>query len=330
MKIDIHTHYYAPRFLAAIEKREASQGFEIIRDALHRPVIVHRNTRVVTITEPMNNVDKRLEDMAAVGMDRQVLSLSIPGPDPFEPEEGLALAQISNEAIAEVVRKYPQHFSGLASVPLKNLPAAIQELERAVKELGLQGVIMGTNIDGLPVDHPDFWPFYEAVEALKVPLLVHPMTPIGKEAMNHYRLAPMIGFESDICLAVVRLVLSGILAKFPTLKVIVSHLGGAIPYLIERIDNCYRAYPECREHIDELPSTYLQQLYYDTVSFYLPALWCAYQFTTAHKLILGSDYPHVIGDIARSITSIEQLDISSEEKEQIFSGNLLRLLNRSK
>jgi aminocarboxymuconate-semialdehyde decarboxylase len=274
----------------------------------------------------MHHVEKRLEEMYRVGMDKQILSLSIPGPDPFDPAEGLALAQISNEAIAEVVHTYPQYFAGLASVPLKDPDAAIQELERAIKELGLKGVIMGTNVDGLSVDQPEFFPFYEAVAALDIPLLLHPMTPIGKEAMNVYRLAPMIGFESDICLAVVRLVLSGILAKLPHLKVIVSHLGGAIPYLIERIDNCYRAYPECREHIDVLPSTYLKQLYYDTVSFYQPALLCAYQFTTAQKLILGSDYPHVIGDIERSITSIEQLDIPSTEKEQIFSSNLLHLL----
>jgi len=325
MNIDVHSHYYAPKFLAAIEQLDSRHGFGIIRDALGRNVIIHKNTRVVTITEPMNNVEKRLEEMDQAEMDRQILSLSIPGPDPFEAAQGLVLAQISNDAIAEVVAKYPHRFTALASVPLKDPDLAIRELHRAIHDLGFRGVIIGTNIDGLQLDSPKLFPFYQEVAVLGVPILLHPMTPAGQEVMNVYRLAPMIGYEMEVCLGVARLVFSGILERLPQLQIVASHLGGAIPYLIERIDNCYRAYPECREQINQLPSTYLKQIYFDTVSFYQPALMCAYQFSQADHLLLGSDYPHVIGDIKRSITSIQEMPIPQDEKRLISSENARKL-----
>jgi aminocarboxymuconate-semialdehyde decarboxylase len=131
----------------------------------------------------------------------------------------------------------------------------------------------------------------------------------------------------ELCVAVIRLVMGGVLDKFPNLKFIVSHLGGAIPYLAERVQNCYEAYPECQENISGSAKDYLRKFYYDTVSFFEPALMCAYSFVGAGHLILGSDYPHVIGDIREAITSIESLDIPQANKEMIYSGNMLRLMN---
>jgi aminocarboxymuconate-semialdehyde decarboxylase len=147
--------------------------------------------------------------------------------------------------------------------------------------------------------------------------------------MNDYRLAPMIGYEMDLCLATVRIVMGGILKDYPGLKFIIGHLGGAIPYLTERIENCFRAYPECKVHIQDSPKKYLSKIYFDTVSFHRPALMCAYAFPGPKRMVLGSDYPHVIGDIVRSVSSIEELDIPAAEKEWIFSENLKSLLKLS-
>jgi aminocarboxymuconate-semialdehyde decarboxylase len=160
-----------------------------------------------------------------------------------------------------------------------------------------------------------------------LPIHIHPRAPADKETYKDYRLGPMIGFEMEICVAVVRLVMGGVLERFPNLKFIVSHLGGAIPYLAERINNCYEAYPDCRENISGPAKDYLKQFYYDTVSFFEPALMCAYSFLGADRLILGSDYPHVIGDIRAAITSIQDLDIPDGDKEMIYSGNILRLIH---
>jgi predicted TIM-barrel fold metal-dependent hydrolase len=112
----------------------------------------------------------------------------------------------------------------------------------------------------------------------------------------------------------------------PTLKIIISHLGGAIPHLTERIENWFRAYPECKVNIQDSPKSYLSKIYMDTVSFHTPALMCAYAFPGPKRLVLGSDYPHVIGDLERAVSSIQALKIPEEEKGWIFSENLKLLL----
>ena len=326
MIIDIHNHFYAPSLLGAIESQHFSKDLRVERDSWNRKIIVQKGTRVVTITEPMTNMDMRLKDMEDAGVDMQALSLSVPGVDFLKPGEGLQYAQISNDEITKVCHRHPDHFVGIASVPLKNTEMAIQEINRAVNKLGMKGVLIGSNIDGLFIDDKRFWPFFSEAEKLSIPIFIHPMTPPGNEAMNDYRLAPMIGFEMDLCLAVARIVFSGLLEGYPQLKFIISHLGGAIPYLIGRIENCYNAYPECRENISDNPSTYLHKIYFDTVSFYEPALMCAYAFTKADKLVMGSDYPHVIGDLKRAVTSIKNLSIPETAKNMILGENIQKLL----
>jgi aminocarboxymuconate-semialdehyde decarboxylase len=328
LKIDIHNHYYPEAFIKELEKG-AIPTLQIVRDEVGRNIMVHKGTRVVTITPPMNNVDLRLKDMAKVGIDMQVLSLSIPSVDAFPPEEGMTFAQMVNEELSNISKKYPDQFVFFATTPLKAKEGAIAELNRAVKELGARGVILGSNIDGRPLDSSEFRSFFSRVAELDIPILIHPMTPAGNDSMNDYRLAPMIGFEMDLCLAAVRIIMGGILRDFPDLKLIISHLGGAIPYLIERIENCFLAYPECKVNIQDSPKNYLKKIYLDTVSFHPPALMCAYAFPGPKRLILGSDYPHVIGDIERSISSIQNLNIPDKEKEWIFSENLKPLLKLS-
>jgi len=325
MKIDIHNHYYPEAFLKGLDKG-IIPSLKIIRDEVGRNIMVHKGTRVVTITPPMNNVELRLKDMAKAGIDMQVLSLSIPSVDAFPPEEGMGFAQMVNQELSKISKKHPTQFAFFATIPLKAKEGAIVELNRAVEKLGAKGVILGSNIDGKPLDDAEFRPLFSRIAELDVPILVHPMTPAGNEAMNDYRLAPMIGFEMDLCLATVRIIMGGILKDFPNLKFIIAHLGGAIPYLIERIENCFWAYPECKVNIKDSPKGYLRKIYFDTVSFHKPALMCAYAFHGPKHLVLGSDYPHVIGDIERAVSSIQDLEIPDEEKEWIFSKNLKTLL----
>lgn len=144
MKIDIHNHYYPETFIKEIEKGTIP-GLRIIRDEVSRNIIVHKGTRVVTITPPMANVELRLKDMARARIDIQVLSLSIPSVDVFPPEEGMAFAQIVNEELSRISKKYPDKFTFLATVPLKAKDNAIRELDRAVEKLGAKGIILGSN-----------------------------------------------------------------------------------------------------------------------------------------------------------------------------------------
>jgi aminocarboxymuconate-semialdehyde decarboxylase len=328
MKIDIHNHFYPTKFLKQLERDGATVGLSVETDEWGRQILVQHGNRVVTITPPMNDIDMRLEDMHQAGFDMQILTLSAPSVDIFPEEIGESLAQVVNDEIAEICRKHPDRFMAFATLPFIDPDRTVKELKRCIDELKFKGACIGTNINGMGLDDQRLYPFYESMSEYDLPIHIHPRAPVDKETYKDYRLLPMIGFEMDICVAVVRLVMGGVMDKFPNLKFIVSHLGGAIPYLAERIQNCYEAYPDCQENISGSARDYLKRFYYDTVSFFEPALMCAYAFVGAGRMVLGSDYPHVIGDIKEAITSIEQLDLPQADKEMIYSGNILRLIHQ--
>ena len=327
MKIDVHNHYYPRRFLKQLEKDGPTAALFVEKDEWGRQILVQHGNRVVTITDPMIHIEERLSDMEKAGFDMQILTLSIPSVDIFPVEVGENLARVVNDETAEICRRYPDRFLGFATLPFLDPERTVRELRRSVEELGFKGACIGTNINGMDLDNERFYPFYECISEYDLPVHIHPRAPRDKQTYKDYRLGPMIGFEVELCVAVVRLVMGGVLEKFPHLKFIVSHLGGAIPYLAERIQNCYEAYPECQKNLPGSPKDTLRRFSYDTVSFFEPALMCAYAFAGAGQLILGSDYPHVIGDIQEAVTSIEALNIPDSEKQQIFSGNILRLMH---
>jgi len=330
MKIDIHNHFYPTRFLKQLEKDGTAVGISVETDEWGRQILVQHGNRIVTITPPMNDIEKRLEDMDQIGFDIQILTLSAPSVDIFPVEIGESLAGIVNDEIGEICRNHPDRFLAFATLPFTDPDRTVKELKRCIDEMNFKGACIGTNINGMGLDDQRLYPFYERMSAYDLPIHIHPRAPVDKQTYKDYRLLPMIGFEMDICVAVVRLVMGGVMERFPKLNFIVSHLGGAIPYLAERIQNCYEAYPECQENISGPAKDYLKRFYYDTVSFFEPALMCAYAFVGADHMILGSDYPHVIGDIKEAITSIEQLDISQTDKAKIFSGNILRLIHQDR
>ncbi|MBW1998496.1 MAG: amidohydrolase [Deltaproteobacteria bacterium] len=326
MKIDVHNHFYPEKFLKQLEREGPSVGMSVEKDQWDRTILVQNGTRVVTITPPMSDVNRRLEDMEQAGFDMQILTLSIPSVDIFPVGIGEGLARVVNDEIARIASDHPRNFMGFATLPFLDPDRTLRELERCIKDLGFKGACIGSNINGMNLDDQRLYPFYESMNEYGLPIHIHPRTPKDTETYKDYRLGPMIGFEMDLCVAVVRLTMGGVLERFPNLKFVVSHLGGAIPYLAERIQNCYEAYPECQENISRPAMEYLREFYYDTVSFFEPALMCAYSFVGAERMVLGSDYPHVIGDIGRAISSIEDLDIPEEDKMLIFSGNLTRLM----
>ena len=147
------------------------------------------------------------------------------------------------------------------------------------------------------------------------------------EPFSEYVLGPIIGFPFDTTLAVARLCYAGVFRELPNIRWILGHLGGAVPYLMERLDNGYRDFAECRANIDELPSVYLKRLYYDTVSFSSAALTLARELVGADHMVMGSDYPHLLGSIDRAVSSIDSLEIAAAEKERIFAGTARAILN---
>jgi aminocarboxymuconate-semialdehyde decarboxylase len=145
--------------------------------------------------------------------------------------------------------------------------------------------------------------------------------------MTDYMLMPLVGFVADTTLAAASLVFSGVVERFPRIRWVLAHLGGAVPYLAERFDRGYEAYQVSRKNIRKPPSQYLkEQFYYDTVNFDPGALAFAIGFAGVGHLVAGSDYPHLIGSLEKMVSSIQQLDISQQDKADILGGNATRLL----
>ena len=184
---------------------------------------------------------------------------------------------------------------------------------------------VGIDVEVVSLSTPNV--FFAEANRRKLCILLHPMLPANPEAYGEYVLGPIIGFPCDTTLAVARMCYDGLLKDFPDIRWIIAHLGGAVPYLMERMDNGFRDFAECKVKIDQLPSTYLKRLYYDTVTFSPYVLNMARDLVGTDHLVMGSDYPHLLGSIERAVTSIEALAIPQVEKERIFSGTALSILN---
>src|SRR5207245_351169 len=277
----------------------------------------------------MTDVAKRLEDMDRVGIDVEVVSLSTPNVFFADVQHQPEIARIVNDVYAELIAQHPTRFKGFASIPMDDPDAALRELHRAIDDLGLNGVILRSNIRGRALTDPAYRPFFVEADRMKLCILLHPMLPASADAFRDFVLGPLVGFPFDTTLAVARMCYAGMLKELPNIRWIVAHAGGAIPYLAERLDNGYRDFVEDRVHIDELPSAYLKKLTYDTVTFSPHVLRLPPPWAGVDHLAMGRDYPHKLGDITRAVTTIEQFDVSSAERERIFSGTARAIINNA-
>ena len=325
LRIDVHTHYYPPSYFDRV--RELPSEFSFGKSPSGQTIITYRNARFFGVTPPMTDVALRLEDMDRVGIDVEVLSLSTPNVFFAEAQQQSAVARLVNDAYADLIAQHPGRFKALASIPMDSPDEALKELHRAIDELKMNGVILLSNIGGKVLTAPQYRPFFEEANRMKLCILLHPMLPANTDPFREYVLGPIVGFMFDTTLAVARMCFDGIFHDFPDIRWIVGHLGGSIPYLMERLDNGWRDFPECRTKIDEPPSTYLKRLYYDTVNFNPHMLMMVRNMIGAEHMLMGSDYPHLLGSIDRAVSSIRDLDIPEEERAQIFSGNALSILN---
>jgi len=324
-KFDLHTHFYTQEFFQRI--RELPSEFSFDKSSSGQTIITYRGARFFGVTPAMTDVSQRLEDMDRTGIDVEVVSLSTPNVFFTDANHQPEVARLMNDAYADLISRYPKRFKGFASIPMDAPDEALKELHRAIGVLKLNGVILLSNIGGKPLTSPSYRPFFAEANRMKLCIFLHPMLPANSEGFREYVLGPIIGFPFDTSLAVARMCYDGLFEDFPDIRWIIGHLGGAIPYLMERMDNGFRDFSDCRVKIDKLPSFYLKQLYYDTVSFSAHTLSMVRNIVGADHMVMGSDYPHLLGSIDRAVPSIEALEISDEEKHQIFSGTAMKILN---
>lgn len=322
--IDFHNHYYPPAYIEALRQDEG--GVVTVTDDAEGNPVLHSPGDANVAVPGHRDIEYRQQVLDEEGVGMQVLSFTAPGVDVHPPDRAIAFARMVNDALATIVRARPERFTALATLPLTDVAAAAAELERAVTHLGLPGAMVFGNVAGTGLWDARFERLYEAANGLDAVLYIHPTYPAGVDSMREYWLMPLVGFTFDTTLAAAGLVFSGVAERFPHITWVLAHLGGAIPYLAERLDRGYRAFLACRRNIPQPPSTYLKAFFYDTVNFDPAALRLAVEFAGAGHLVAGSDYPHMIGSLSAMRQSIAALDVSPDEKAAILGGNAARLL----
>jgi predicted TIM-barrel fold metal-dependent hydrolase len=330
VKIDGYAHISPPRYTEAL--RQEYPGF-------YSQILGH--------TPALFDMDARFRIMDEFDPITQVLTVGpVPPLEVFaDPERTTALARLANDEMAELITRYPHRFAAaIALLPMNDVEAALEETDRAVKELGFKGIYLHSNINGKPLDAPDFLPFFEKMAAYDLPIYVHPwrgndFPDYPTEAESRYSIASTFGWPYETTAAMTRIVFSGLLERFPRLKVVTHHCGGMVSFYEQRIvqhfgqfETSYHDYAEYVSGLTKPPIEYYRMFYNDTaIHGNTPALMLAYGFWGADHLIFGADMP--LGDpafgrgsYAQTIGAIEAMDVTEAEKRMILGGNIARLL----
>ncbi|HKF73170.1 MAG TPA: amidohydrolase family protein [Stellaceae bacterium] len=324
--VDIHCHVLttaADDLVRPFYRPESDPLFRFANQATRE---VNRQ-QAEAIRTKITSVEARLKEMDRWGIDMQAVS---PAPSQYyywtDPELGRAAARLCNNNIAGMVAAHPDRFVGMGTVPLQAPELAVTELERMVRELGLRGVEICTDVAREELSSARFRPFFAKAEELGVVVFMHPSgyTDGGRLA-DHYFIN-VIGNPLASTVAVSHLIFGGVLEAYPRLKLVVAHGGGFLPAYSGRMDHAHRARSDLRREIEKRPTRYLRKLYFDTIVFtdhqleYLVRQW------GADHVLLGSDYPFDMAtpDPVGHVTSARR--ISRTDKAKILGGNATRLL----
>lgn len=318
MLIDVHNHFYPPEYLSALEAGDSS--VELTIDAEGNPCLHYPGDYNVAV-RGHRDIEYRHRVLEQEGVDTQVITFTTPGTHVEPPDRAARFARLVNDAFAAIVRERSPRFSALATLPLNDPAASVAELNRAVTQLGMRGAMLFSNVNGVALADARFHPLYEEADRLGAILHIHPTDPVGVEAMTDYWLMPLVGFLMDTTLAAAKLVFAGVPERYPNITWVLSHLGGSIPYLAERLDRGWEAFPDCRADISRRPSEYLREFYYDGVNFDPAAVRLAVDFAGADHVMAASDYPHQIGSIAKMKESLAALRVSEAERAKICGEN---------
>jgi aminocarboxymuconate-semialdehyde decarboxylase len=277
----------------------------------------------------LSTIEVRLKDMDRMGIDIQAVS---PAPNQCsywaEPGLGLEISRMVNDRLAEIVATWPERFVGLGTVPLQNVEMAVAELERCVKKLGLRGVEINPNVNGMDLTDPrlKLEKFFAKMQELGVVIFMHPLGfTQGERLMDHY-FNNVIGNPLETSVAVSHLIFDGVMERHPKLKMVLPHAGGYLAHYWARMDHAYRARPDCHTVIKKTPTSYLRKFYFDTITFDRDMLRHLIDKWGDDHVLLGTDYPYDMGEVdpVGLIESVPRL--GRAEKDRIMGGNAARLL----
>lgn len=319
MRIDAFTHVSPERYLA---RRREIEG-AAFRDTSER-------------LPQLKDIDTRVRNMDEAGIDKQVITLAVPPIEQAAADPALAaeLATLANDTIAEMAGRYPDRIIPVGAVALTNVDAALREAERCIRQLGMVGVQICTNIAGRPLHDPEILPFFELMAASNRPIWMHPYFNPAHSSLAYglpLSIEQVFGWPFDSTVAMTSLIFGGILDRFPNLVFITHHAGALIPFFEQRIIT--HLGPEQRALLKKPLLDYYRMFYVDTaVQGSAGALLASQSFYGTAQMVLGTDTPFPLttgngkGYTAETITAVNALPVPPAEKERILGGNLQRLL----
>ena len=322
--IDVHNHVFQREWFEDLRKDHQRLLPELERESTTRKSFALKvgssDIAARFVPDTIFDLKKRRAELKSLRIDVQVLS-AVPFLFFYDlpSEVALQFTRAQNEGIARIVRDYSDEFVGLSCVPLQDPELAVSELERSVKHLGLKGVEIGSNINGLTLDDRSLWPFYRKAQDLGVPIMVHPVGS-GVSRLGKYYLGNFLGNPLETSIAVSSVVFGGALKSFPRLKFYFVHGGGFIPYQRGRLSHGFKVRPEPKEIISVDPEYYLDKIYFDSVLHYPQALEFLVRTHGSGKVLLGSDYPFDMR-LPNPVDSIRNLKLSDTAKSEVISKN---------
>jgi aminocarboxymuconate-semialdehyde decarboxylase len=317
--IDVHTHMLNRDWVELLRKHGAPRYD--VRKSLDAPEGIFLDGAPFMTPMPGHfDYDERIRRMDEARVDMAIISLTCPNVYWGGEEISLQAARIVNDDMARAQRAHPSRIRWMASLPWEYPARAVAELQRA-HESGAVGVMVLANIAGASLTSPHFAPIWQAIDDLALPVLVHPTAPPGTPEMDlrAYNLIASIGFIFDTSLSIARMMFDGFFERYPNLKIIASHAGGALPYLVGRLDQCFDNMNACRTSTSVRPTEFMRHIYYDAVTYRQEALELCVAVGGADRVMYGSDYPHNIGDMKGCLARVDNLP--PEQRGAVRGGN---------
>ena len=323
--IDIHAHIIVPEITREVAPEEGWRPQVSWENG--KQLVEFGGRRLSSPVREFVDIETILAEQDKAGVDVLVLT---PWSSLFRYDADLETSvqanRIQNDALAKIVIGHGPRVAALGTVPLQDGQAAAAELKRVMNELGLLGVEIGSNVNGVYLGDPQFRPFWAAAEELGAFIEIHPVTGVGGAVKREYYLWNTYANPAETALTAAHMIMSGLLEEHPNLKICLFHGGGHLPYQIGRLDRAFEVRPEARQKISAPPSTYLKKFYFDTVTHSALALSYLIDLVGVKQVMLGSDYPFDMG-YERPAELVEQLPgLSQADKQAILGDNARRLL----
>ncbi len=321
--IDVHTHMLSREWLALLESHGGPHyTLKEVRGGLRA---IHLDgAPFMTPVPDMFDWEVRIANMDKARVDIAITSLTCPNVFWGSADVSLKAARLMNDDMARAQKSWPDRLRWFASLPWQHEKLALQELARAC-DAGAVGVMVLANIAGKALTDPAFARIWAEIDRRALPVLVHPSAPPGTAelGLHEFQLTAPIGFIFDTSLAVARCIYDGFLDRYPNLKLIAAHGGGALPYLVGRLDICWHNIPAASAKTQQPPSVYMRRIYVDSVVFQQSVLNLAVEVCGPDNLLYGSDYPHTIGDMVGCLARVDTLPGAVRNKAR--GGNAQRI-----